>query len=199
MQELKFGKLVDFVHMLVRQYTDSTDTTSSNEELVFIDATCGNGYDTLFLCKHAKNKNNATVLAFDIQEVAIRRTLSLLNENLDYINYKVIKDSHEFINKYLNKSFDIALFNLGYLPNSDKSITTNGSTTVNAIDNLLPHLKINGKIFITIYISHDDGNEFNVVHNYLKALDKSKYNVLHMNLINKDKTPPELYIIEKNA
>lgn len=197
MEELKFGKLVDFVHMLVRQY--NLDNADSTEALTFIDATCGNGYDTLFLCKHAKNIGNVNVLAFDIQEIAIERTLSLLNENLDYINYEVIKDSHEFINKYLNKSFDIALFNLGYLPQSDKSITTNGSITVNAIDNLLPYLKVNGKIFITTYISHDEGNEFDIVHNYLKDLNKSKYNVLHMNLINKNKTPPELYIIEKNA
>jgi SAM-dependent methyltransferase len=191
MDQVKYGKLVDFIHLLISQSYGGT------EELYFVDATCGNGYDTLFLCKLAGPKGH--VKAFDIQKLAIERTKTLLESKLDYTNYEIILDSHEFISKYINDKIDCAVFNLGYLPNSDKEIITRGDTTVAAISNLLPHLKNNGRIFIATYVAHDSGYEINEISNYLSSLDKSMYNVLHIKLINKENSPPELFIIEKNA
>lgn len=191
MKELKYGKLVDFVHMLIKQ------SYSGQNNLIFIDATCGNGFDTLFLSKLAGI--NGHVKAFDVQKQAIERTASLLKDNLEYINYEIINDSHEFIHNYITDNIDAAVFNLGYLPSSSKTVTTKGSTTVTAIGNVMPYLKDNGRIFITAYIAHDTGVEMREVQGFLSSLDKSKYNVLHINLINKDNTPPELFIIEKNA
>ncbi len=69
MEDVKYGKLVDFVHMLIKQ------SYSGHENLNFIDATCGNGFDTLFLCRTAGE--NGHVKAFDIQEQAIERTRKL--------------------------------------------------------------------------------------------------------------------------
>lgn len=191
MIEGKYGKLVDFVHMLINK------SYSLKENLKFVDATCGNGFDTLFLCNLAGE--NGYVKAFDIQENAIEKTRNLLKNNLSFVNYEVILDSHEFIDKYLSFNIDAAIFNLGYLPSSDKTVITKGSSTVKAIHNLLPNLKSDGRIYITTYISHDTGDEIKDIYNYLTSLDKSKYNVLHINLINKSNTPPELFIIEKNA
>ncbi|MGD9567847.1 MAG: class I SAM-dependent methyltransferase [Sedimentibacter sp.] len=191
MDEIKYGKLVDFVHMLLNQ------SYCGKNNLNFIDATCGNGFDTLFLCKLAGADGN--IKAFDIQQQAIERTTALLKGNLEYINYEIILDSHEFIPKYLSSYIDAAVFNLGYLPFSDKTVTTKGDTTVNAIQNLIPCLNNNGRIYITTYITHDTGDEINEIYNLLSGLDKSKYNVLHINLVNKENTPPELFIIEKNA
>lgn len=190
MEEVKYGKLVDFVHMLIKQ-------SCVGQDLSFVDATCGNGFDTLYLSKLAGKEGS--VKAFDVQQQAIERTTALLNNNQDYVNYEVILDSHEFIPKYITKKIDAAVFNLGYLPFSDKKVTTKGSITVSAIKNLLPYLKDNGKIFITTYVAHDSGNEYKEVNNFLKELDTSRYNVLHINVINKENTPPELFIIEKNA
>lgn len=191
MDNLKYGKIVDFVHILLNQsYKDK-------ENLNFVDATCGNGFDTLFLCKLAGE--NGHVTAFDIQSQAIERTKTLLETNLKYKNYKLIKDSHESINKYLEDSIDAAIFNLGYLPFSDKKITTNADITCKAIENLLSILKKDSHIFITTYISHDSGYEINVINNYLKNLNKSDYNVIKTKIINKENFPPELFIIEKNA
>lgn len=191
MLEGKYGKLVDFVHMLINE------SYSGKDNLNFIDATCGNGFDTLFLCELAGE--NGHVKAFDIQELAIERTKTLLNSNLNFVNYEIISDSHEYINKYLSFDIDAAIFNLGYLPSSDKSVTTKGNSTVIAVQDILSHLKNDGRIFITTYISHDTGDEIKEIYNYLHSLDKSKYNVLNINLINKSNTPPELFIIEKNA
>ncbi len=189
MEEVKYGKLVDFVHILIN------NSYKNKDNLNFIDATCGNGFDTLFLCKLAGK--NGYVKAFDIQEQAIERTSNLLKSNLEFINYKIILDSHEFIKKYINDYIDAAVFNLGYLPFSDKTVTTKGDTTIKAIQDLIPHLSENGRIYITTYITHDTGNEIKELYNYLSSMDKSKYNILHINLINKNNTPPELFIIEK--
>lgn len=186
----KYGKVVDFVHMLINA------SYGGKENINFVDATCGNGFDTLFLCKIAGVTGN--VKGFDIQEQAIERTKNLLESNLEFINYELIKDSHEFINKYISVQIDAALFNLGYLPFSDKKVTTKPDTTVNAINNLLPLLKPNGRIYITTYISHDTGHEIKEINDMLIKLDKAIYNVIHISIINKENFPPELFIIEKN-
>jgi len=186
----KYGKVVDFVHMLIKgSYGDK-------ETVHFVDATCGNGFDTLFLCKVAGQSGK--VVAFDIQEQAVERTTALLESNLDSKNYNIIKDSHENINKHLSEKIDAALFNLGYLPFSDKKITTHPETTVNAIINLLPMLKDDGRIYITTYISHDTGQEIKEIYQFLMSLDKSEYNVIHIRIINKENFPPELFIVEKS-
>lgn len=189
MNSIKYGKIVDFVHMLIRQ------SYEGRSELHFVDATCGNGFDALFLCKVAGESGK--VFAFDIQEQAIERTTILLETNLSYKNYKIIKDSHEVINKYISEKIDAALFNLGYLPFSDKEVTTKPDVTVNAIKNLLSLLNENGRVYITTYISHDTGKEIKEVYQFLKDLNKKEYNVIHMKIINKDNAPPELFIIEK--
>ncbi|MDD2493834.1 MAG: class I SAM-dependent methyltransferase [Tissierellia bacterium] len=186
----KYGKVVDFVHLLIKSSYEKTNSVN------FVDATCGNGFDTLFLCKVAGSSGH--VMAFDIQEQAIERTKTLLETNLSYKNYEIIKDSHELIDIYLKEKIDAALFNLGYLPYSDKKVTTKPETTVNAINKLLPFLKPNGRIFITSYISHDTGQEIKEINEFLKKLNKSDYNVVHMEIINKDNYPPELFIIENN-
>lgn len=186
----KYGKIVDFVHMLINS------SYGGKENLNFVDATCGNGFDTLFLCKVAGLSGH--VSGFDIQDQAIERTNTLLETNLDFKNYNLIKDSHEFINKYLSDKIDAVLFNLGYLPFSDKTVTTKPEITVNAINNLLPMLKPDGRIYITTYISHDTGQEIKEINDLLINLDKILYNVIHISIMNKENFPPELYIIEKN-
>jgi len=191
MDETKYGKIVDFVHMLIK------NSYFGQENLQFVDATCGNGFDTLFLCSIAGDFGH--VKAFDIQDRAIERTTKLLKDNIIFNNYEIIKDSHEFARKYLTSNIDAAIFNLGYLPYSDKTITTKGDTTLNAIKNLLPFLKKNGRVFITTYVSHDVGFEIKEIYDYLKSLDNSKYNVLHVRIANKENSPPELFIVEKNA
>jgi len=191
MNDVKYGKIVDFVHMLIK------GSYEGKSNLSLVDATCGNGFDALFLCKVAGS--SGIVTAFDIQDQAIERTSTLLEANLDFKNYRIIKDSHELIDKYLTDKIDIALFNLGYLPFSDKEVTTTPEVTVNAIKNILSLLKDDGRVYITTYISHDSGKEIKEISNFLLNLNKKDYNVINMRIINKENAPPELFIIEKNA
>ena len=189
MDNLKYGKIVEFVHLLI------TQSYLGKSDLNLVDATCGNGFDTLFLCSIAGQSGHVT--AFDVQDQAVERTESLLSSNLSYKNFNIIKDSHEFINKYVSEKISACLFNLGYLPFSDKKITTNPVTTIKAIENLLPMLNDDGRIYITTYISHDSGHEIKEVNDFLINLNKSQYNVIHIRIINKEHFPPELFIVEK--
>ncbi|MEL7646788.1 MAG: class I SAM-dependent methyltransferase [Sedimentibacter sp.] len=191
MDNAKYGKIVDFVHMLIKT------SYNGKENLQFVDATCGNGFDTLFLSNTAGP--GGSVKSFDIQPQAIDRTQSLLSANKKYDNFNVIMDSHEFIGKYVSGKIDAAVFNLGYLPYSDKTVTTDPETTVRAIGNLLPQLGDDGRIYITSYVTHDVGHEIKDVMDFLCSLDKKEYNVIHIRITNKDNNPPELFIVEKNA
>lgn len=191
MANLELGKTVDQVQFLIE------NIFTGSENLTFVDCTAGNGYDSLFLCKLAGE--NGKVLSFDVQKKAIERTKILLENNLNFINYELINDSHENIDNYLKNNIDCAIFNLGYLPYSDKIIKTKPEITIQAIDKLLPTLKPKGKIFVTSYIKHDDGYENKELYKYLSTLCNKKYNIIHTKIINKNNFPPEIFIIEKNA
>lgn len=185
----KYGQIAEMVHFLIRA------SYEGKGDLNFLDLTCGNGHDTLFLSNLAGRKGSVT--SFDIQDMAIERTKFLLEEKGKFYNYTIIKDSHEHIRKYIKKKIDAAVYNLGYLPNYNKEIFTKAETTISSINSLIPYLNDKGRIYITSYITHDKGYEINTISDFLKTLNKKEYNVVHINVINKEKAPPELFIIEK--
>lgn len=116
-------KILDFSHQLLKDCIKEGETV--------VDATCGNGNDTLFLSKLVGKTGQ--VYAFDIQEQAITQTKQLLEENKQ-VNVTLILDSHANMEKYLPETIKGklggAIFNLGYLPHSDKTIITKGNTTI---------------------------------------------------------------------
>ncbi|WP_042222772.1 tRNA (mnm(5)s(2)U34)-methyltransferase [Oceanobacillus manasiensis] len=164
-----------------------------------IDATCGNGHDTLFLSRVVGNTGH--VLAFDIQQQAIEHTRKVLDEN-HYTNVSLIHDSHANVSTHL-KNDNIervggAIFNLGYLPQSDKSIITSGDSTVAAIDQILSVLKPNGLIVLVVYHGHEGGkDEMQTVLKYSMRLPQRAYNVLQYGFINQQNDPPFIIAIQK--
>ena len=187
----KYGQIAEMVHFLIE------GSYCGIEGLNFVDLTCGNGYDTLFLSNLAGDSGHVT--AFDIQDTAIERTNKLMQESSKFNNYKIINDGHEFVGKYIMEKIDAAVFNLGYLPQHSKEVFTKPDTTILSLNSLIPLLKDSGRIYIATYISHDKGDEISKIMDYLNNLNRNKYNVLHIKLINKNNTPPELFIIENNA
>lgn len=155
-----------------------------------IDATCGNGIDTEFL---ASKVPNGLVYSFDIQKQAIDNAKIRCK---NYNNVKFILDSHTNVHQYISTSVSLAIFNLGYYPGGDLSITTKSTTTITAIDNIIPLLNINGAIIINVYTGHDNHQEENDLLHYLKGFDKNKYLINHYNMINL-KNSPSVLIIEK--
>ena len=162
-----------------------------NQDDVMIDATCGRGHDTLFLAKHCKQ-----VYAFDIQKDAIDSTQNLLNEH-NINNVQLIHDSHEHFNEYV-KSFKGAIFNLGYLPKGDKSITTRAKSTIYTIDLMLNHITSNGFILLVIYPGHLEGrHEAKEIDGYLKTLNHKTYRIIKTHLPYQDNHPPYILWITK--
>ncbi len=127
---------------------------------VVIDATAGNGHDTLFLSQHAKH-----VFAFDVSELAISRTKE---KTIQQKNVSLICDSHENIETHVKESINGIVYNCGYLPNSDHLSVTRVETTIASLDVAKKILNNEGWICITVYLGHSHGaEEANAVLNWL--------------------------------
>lgn len=162
-----------------------------------IDATMGNGYDTLILAKLVGQEGK--VYSFDIQQKALDITNNLVKEELGYVNNIVlIQDSHENINQYITDNVSAIVFNLGYLPGGNHAITTQIDSTMKAVEIGLDLLKKNGLISILIYEGHKEGKkEKEKLIEFGKSLDAKKFHVIILELINQKKTPPTLMLITK--
>ena len=129
---------------------------------VAVDATCGNGHDTLFLCQHFEQ-----VYAFDIRDLAIRRTTKI-TANVN--NLHLIKDDFHNLFRYLD-SCDAIIFNLGFLPGSNKKIKTNLYHSDTAILKAYELLDSGGVMVVCCYTKHEGGEE--EYQNIIKALTQS--------------------------
>lgn len=164
--------------------------------MVVVDATVGNGYDTLNLAKLIGDKGK--VYGFDIQKKAINITKNRLIENHLLNRVELINDSHETINQYIKEKIDLAIFNLGYLPGGDHSIITRPASTIESIKSILNILKDNGLIVVVSYYGHEEGlEEKNQVERFLSHLDQKYFTTLKLHFINQINNPPIVYCVEK--
>ena len=158
---------------------------------VVVDATMGNGHDTLFLAKLAKQ-----VYAFDIQEQALEKTNQRLQE-AGLINVELLLQGHETVDQFVNE-VKAAIFNLGYLPSANKFIITKPHTTIEALEKLCQMLVKGGRIAIMIYYGHDGGDiERDAVMDYVSQLPQQEYTATIYRTLNQINNPPFLVMIEK--
>ena len=117
----------------ITQYCHERIPQMIKEPLLCIDATAGTGKDTVFLAKLVGEKGR--VISMDIQEMAIEQTKKrLLKERLSD-RAEVVLDSHAHMDKYAQKdSVSLIMFNLGYLPGGDHSLSTKADTTIEALE-----------------------------------------------------------------
>lgn len=108
-----------------------------------LDGTAGNGHDTLFLAQTAGIRGK--VWAFDIQPQALSRTRCRLKE-ARYENVQLILDGHENLKQYVSEPLNAAIFNFGWLPGGDKSLTTHTETSIPALCATLSLLKEGGML-----------------------------------------------------
>ena len=158
---------------------------------VVVDATMGNGYDTLFLARLAKQ-----VYAFDIQEQAIEKTSQRLLE-AGLTNVELLLQGHETVDQFVTEA-KAGIFNLGYLPSADKSIITKPQTTIEALEKLCQLLVKGGRIAIMIYYGHEGGDiERDAVLDYVSQLPQQEYTATIYRILNQINNPPFLVMIEK--
>ena len=140
------------------------------------------------------------VHAFDIQQQALEQTTKRLSEANLTSRVACHLVGHEHVLDYLSPGEQIqaAIFNLGYLPNSDKHCITLPETTKQALDGLLSRLKAKGRIIVVSYYGHAGGaEELQAVEQYCQALPQESFNVLKYQFINQKNQPPILFCIEK--
>ncbi|WP_117149622.1 class I SAM-dependent methyltransferase [Paraliobacillus zengyii] len=164
-----------------------------------VDATCGNGNDTVMLSQ--ATGPTGQVYAFDIQSQAIAQTKKKLEKD-KISNVTLIHDGHEHADNYLPKELvgklAGAIFNLGYLPGSDKQVITKPTHTITAIDKLIHYLKPEGIIVCVVYYGHEGGNdEKDALLDHLSNYDQKYFQVLQYGFVNQKNNPPFILAIEK--
>lgn len=161
-----------------------------------IDATAGNGNDTLFLSKCVGNTGR--VFSFDIQKMAIEKTMELLESKGFSQNITLINAGHEKMKEYINQPVDAIIFNLGYLPGGDHSVTTNPDTTIEAVKAGLSLLKSGGILCIVVYTGHPGGEaEQEALESFMESLDKQNFCSAKLFFLNRIKAP-YLILVEKS-
>lgn len=162
-----------------------------------VDATAGNGHDTLFLAE--KVGPSGYVYAFDIQEEALCKTAERLKENNLMKRVKLIRAGHEELSNFVKKTpLSAVLYNLGYLPGGSRQVKTEANSTLSSLRQALDLIKPGGVITVVLYPGHAEGKrEKEVLLPYCRNLSPEVYAVLHNETINGGHNPPELLLIQK--
>lgn len=157
---------------------------------ICIDATMGNGNDTLLLSRLCGE--NGHVYAFDIQEQALENTKKRLDEAHAVQNYDLILNSHVHMDQYAEaNSVSCIVFNFGYLPGGDHQKSTKSSTSIPALETALKLLKKKGQLSLCIYSGGDsEFEELDTILAWLKELDPKKYLVIKTDYYNRPNNPP---------
>ena len=192
-------KQLEMAHWMLKDIIKTND--------VVVDATMGNGYDTQFLAELG-----AKVYAFDVQEEALNATENRLDDagiknqifkkNLSNLltepSVNLVLSGHEKLSEYVKEPIKAAIFNLGYLPKTDKSVVTRADTTLTALDALTNQLVVGGRIAIMIYYGHEGGmEEKDAVIKWTSNLPQKDWEVTSYAPLNQIHTPPILVLIEK--
>ena len=107
-------RALHYSHKLLKEVLDQGDFA--------VDATMGNGNDTVFLARLVGKEGQ--VHAFDVQDQALANTRKKLEEA--GLSAHLHLEGHENVEKYLHHDLKAAIFNLGYLPSgiNNHRITT---------------------------------------------------------------------------
>jgi len=150
---MKHPSITEMTHILLSHHL--------TEDMVAIDATVGQGFDTIFLAQHCKK-----VYAFDIQPQALEIAKGKVDDTCCEIEW--ILDSHANMTRYVHESIDVIVFNFGYFPTGDHTITTMTDSSLSAVHLALSLLKKDGWLVLCFYPGHPEGKkEMDAILEYL--------------------------------
>lgn len=164
----------------------------------FIDATCGNGHDTAFLCRLAGPQGR--VLALDVQPQAVAATRARLEkEGLAPIARVVQADHARLAELAAPASADCVVFNFGYLPGADHALFTTPASSLPALEAALDILKPGGVLAACLYSGGPNGGgEKAAVEGFFAALPLTRYTVLACRFANwADTAPLPCFVLKK--
>lgn len=188
-----FQSHLDLAHHYWTQIVQIGDTV--------IDATCGNGHDTLKLCQLSLSPNKGKVYALDIQEQAIKSAYQFIHTNLDiHLTEHIIfqQRCHSIFPKELALgTVKLIVYNLGYLPGGNKAKTTQVNTTLHSLRQAQDFLQPGGVISITCYSGHSEGaKEQEKILAYASQLSPKEWSCCQHNWFNRQHAP-SLILIQK--
>ena len=163
-----------------------------------VDATAGNGYDTLLLARLVGSEGR--VYAFDVQPAAIAATRTRLAEAGLLDACTLICDGHQFMDRLLPAEakgrIAAAMYNLGWLPGQDKSCITRTESTLAALKITLEWIQPGGIVTLVVYPNHDGGDdEAKAVADWACALSSKTFEVRHMRSHYRQGQSPECWAV----
>lgn len=184
--------ILEFAHTLAGRGVDAGG--------VAIDATVGNGHDTLFLAQ--ATGPTGQVIGFDIQEAALTEARRRLRANDAPASVRLVQSGHEAMAQKLGAEakghVGAVMFNLGYLPGGDHTVTTSPETTREALEVSKNVLRPGGVITVVAYSGHEGGaEEARAVEAWVSALPHRDFQAVSYSFTNARNAPPRLFAIEK--
>lgn len=169
---------------------------------IAIDATCGNGHDTLFLGQYLLSDPDSAIFAFDVQPEAVQSTELLLKKHLSHDHLERVllhRRSHlDLCAIPYPYSPRLIVFNLGYLPGGNKKITTQTETTLESIKMGTQILADDGALSITCYPGHEEGaREEKALLAFVETLPSSHWVISYHRWISRPNSPTFLWIQQK--
>ena len=163
-----------------------------------VDATVGNGHDTLLLCEAVGPSGH--VYGFDIQPEAIASARERLRARGLEARATLVCAGHQAMDAYVPVKVRAAVFNLGWFPGGDHAVTTRWETTREAVEKALELLLPRGVLVICAYPGHAEGSrELTGLLELLSQLSNRTWNVLHQRFLNASPGAPECFVIQKMA
>ncbi|MEM7084000.1 MAG: class I SAM-dependent methyltransferase [Pseudomonadota bacterium] len=169
---------------------------------VAIDATAGNGHDTVFLRRCVGETGQ--VVAFDVQALALANTEQRLRAVFGRAtdNVQLIMSCHSTLVTHCEtREGDVGavMFNLGYLPGADHRVVTTPVSTRSAIAAACRWLRPGGLVSVLVYVGHDGGAE--ELGTVLALCDQlsPRYTVDHYQSQHAPSTAPQLFRIVRDV
>lgn len=152
---------------------------------IVIDATCGNGKDSLRLTELVPEGH---VYAIDIQEIALQKAQALIpHSNITYL-----LQSHVDLPPVQVK---LIVYNLGYLPGGNKDLTTLTASTLESLSRAAQLIGMGSAISITCYPGHPEGaREAEAIQKWAEGLDPEKWKITTHHW--REKSPNLFFIVK---
>jgi len=183
---------VDWSHWLLQSRVNAGDWV--------VDATTGNGHDTVFLAGLVGP--GGRVFAFDVQAAALASARVRLEEAGVLDRCDLIHAGHEQMAARLpaeaKEKLAAVMFNLGWLPGHDKQCITTTATTMDALAQALEWIRPGGLLTIVVYPGHAGGEEeAHAIEVWASALPSNTHEVRHSRSPNRQRRSPECWAIRK--
>ncbi|MCH1429841.1 MAG: rRNA methyltransferase [Chlamydiales bacterium] len=163
-----------------------------------VDATCGQGHDSVFIASLIQNWQGSRLHCIDLQQEAIMLSKQNIASQCGSDILSKLSFQHS-----CHSSFEIdfnprlVIYNLGYLPGGDKSITTLKETTLISIKKALELIPSQGVLSVMCYNGHPEGREEQeILEELFKGLAPNEFSCERLDKINA-KACPILFIITK--